>query len=136
MYLREVEDNSLNIVVEVKKKGKAAFNKISELLGLKEKLVGIRELVMESQKDVSTTIAKIDAFGAGMRDANQKIANTFLTFADKEAVDYSQKEKKFSKTEMVKKPWIAKKKILEAMKVHEIVPEAKFSEQKKAGKSR
>jgi hypothetical protein len=35
------------------------------------------------------TIAKIDAFGGGMREANQKIANTIRTFADKEIVDYS-----------------------------------------------
>ena len=71
----------------------------------------------ETQKEVSTTIAKIDTFGAGMREANQKIANTFRTFVDKETVDYSQSEKKLSKTEMLKKPWLAKKKILEAMEL-------------------
>ena len=63
------------------------------------------------------TIAKIDAFGKGMREANQQIANTFRTFADKETVDYSEKEKKFSKTEAVKKPWLAKKKFLEGMQL-------------------
>lgn len=112
-----VKSKASEILVEAKKKGKAALNKISELLGVKEKLVGIRELVKESQKDVSSTIEKIDDFGAGMREANQKIDNTFRTFADKEEVDYSQKEKKFSKTEIVKKPWLAKKKILEAMEL-------------------
>lgn len=116
-----VKDNmrskASEIVVEVKKKGKVALNKISELLSVKEKLVSVRELVKESQKDVTTTITKIDAFGAGMREANQKIANTFRKFADREAVDYAQKERKFTKTEMVKKPWIAKKKILEAMEM-------------------
>lgn len=50
-------------------------------------------------------------------EANQKIANTFRIFADKEGVDYYQKEKKFYKMEMVKKPWLAKKKILEAMEL-------------------
>ena len=40
-----------------------------------------------------------------MREAGQKVANTFRTFADKEEVDYSEKEKKFSKTEVAKKPW-------------------------------
>lgn len=106
-----------DIVVEAKKKGKAALNKISELFDVKDKLVGICEHVKESQKEVSATIAKIDAFGAGMREANQKIANTFRTFADKEVIDYSQSEKKFSKTEIIKKPWIAKQKILEAMEI-------------------
>ena len=112
-----IRSKASEIVVEVKKKGKAALNKISELLGVKEKIVSIRELVKESQKDVISTITKIDAFGAGMREANQKIANTFRTFADREAVDYAQKDRKVTKTEMVKKPWITKKKILEAMEL-------------------
>ena len=32
--------------------------------------------------------------------AGQKVANTFRTFADKEEVDYSGQEKRFSKTEV------------------------------------
>lgn len=110
-----IKSKASDIVVEAMKKGKAALNKISELFDVKDKLMGIRAHVKESQKEVLTTIAKIDAFGSGMREANQKIANTFRTFADKDEVDYSQKEKKFSKTEMIKKPWTTKKKILEAM---------------------
>ncbi|MGB4660310.1 MAG: DUF6674 family protein [Mobilitalea sp.] len=116
-----VKDNitskASEIVVEVKRKGKVALNMISEFLGVKENLVGIREQVKEAHKDASTTIAKIDAFGAGMCEVNQKIANTFRTFADKEEVDYSQTERMFSKTEMVKRPWVVKKKILEAMEL-------------------
>jgi hypothetical protein len=112
-----IKSKASEIVVEAKKKGKAALNKISELINVKDKLMDVRAHVKESQKEVSTTIAKIDAFGAGMREANQKIVNTFRTFADKEAVDYSQSEKKLLKTEMVKKPWLAKKKILEAMEL-------------------
>lgn len=112
-----IKSKVLDIVVEAKKKGKAALNKISELFDVKDKLMGIRVHVKESQKEVSATIAKIDAFGAGMREANQKIANTFRTFADKETFDYSKSEKKLSKTEMVKKPWLAKQKILEAMEL-------------------
>lgn len=57
----------------------------------------------------------MDAFGSGMREAGQKIANTFRTFADKETVDYPEKEKKFSKTELVKKPFEAKKKLYQRM---------------------
>lgn len=112
-----IKSKATDIVVEAKKKGKAALNKISELFDVKNKLMGIRAHVKESQKEVSATIAKIDAFGSGMREANQKIANTFRTFADKETVDYSLSEKKWSKTEMVKNPWVAKQKILEAMEL-------------------
>lgn len=53
-----------------------------------------------------------------MREAGQKIANTFRTFADKEMVDYSEKEKKFSKTELVKKPFERKKRLYQRMEKH------------------
>ena len=116
-----VKDNikfmAADIVSEAKKKGKAALNKVTEFFGVKEKLIGIRDYVQETQREVANTVAKIDAFGAGIREANQKIANTFRTFADKGEVDYSQKEKMVSKTEIIKKPWIAKQKILEGMEV-------------------
>ena len=116
-----VKDNILtkasDIVRETKLKGKVALNKVSELLGVKKKLESIRENVKASQVEVAGTIAKIDAFGKGMREANQQIAKTFRTFADKETVDYSEKDKKFAKTEVIKKPWIAKKKLLEGMQL-------------------
>lgn len=40
------------------------------------------------------------------------------TFADKEEVDYSDKEKKFSKTEVAKKPWQWQKMVYESMVLH------------------
>ena len=112
-----IKSKATDIVVEAKKKGKAALNEILELFDVKGKLMRIRVHVKESQKEVSATIVKIDAFGAGIREANQKIANTFRTFADKETVDYSHAEKQWSKTEIIKKPWVAKQKILEAMEL-------------------
>ena len=45
-----------------------------------------------------------------MRETGQKIANTFRTFADKPKKEYG--EKKFSKTELIKKPFQAKRKLL------------------------
>ncbi|HKM34020.1 MAG TPA: DUF6674 family protein [Lachnospiraceae bacterium] len=112
-----IKSKASDIVVDAKKKGKAALNKLLELFDINDKLVDIREHVKETQKEVSATIAKIDAFGTGIREANQKIANTIRTFTDKEVVDYSQSEKKISKTELIKKPWLIKKKILEAMEL-------------------
>lgn len=112
-----IKSKAFEIVMEAKKSGKAALNKIYDLFGVKEKLTIIRDNVKESQREVSATIEKIDVFGTGIREANQKIANTFRTFADKEVVEYSQSERRFSKTAMVKKPWLAKKKILEAMEL-------------------
>lgn len=110
-----MKEKATEIVTETKKKGKAALNRVSELFKIKEHLVSIRGHVKESQKEVAETIHKIDAFGVGMREANQKIANTFRTFADKPEVVYSKNEKKITKTELFKKPWLAKKKILDSM---------------------
>ena len=114
----EVKAKASEIVAEAKAKGKAALYKVSEFLGIKDKLESVRENVRKSIAETEHTINKLDAFGSGMREAGQKIANTFRTFADKETVDYSEKEKKFSKTELVKKPFEAKKKLYQRMEQH------------------
>ncbi len=106
----EIKAKAGEIVTAAKQKGKAALNKVAEFLGIKKKLEGIRQNVQESIADVDKSIGKIDAFGMGMREAGQKIANTFRTFADKPEKEYG--EKKFSKTELIKKPFQAKRKLL------------------------
>ena len=106
----EIKAKAGEIVTAAKQKGKAALNKVAEFLGIKKKLEGIRQNVQESIADVDKSIGKIEAFGTGMREAGQKIANTFRTFADKPEKEYG--EKKFSKTELIKKPFQAKRKLL------------------------
>ena len=106
----EIKAKAGEIVTAAKQKGKAALNRVAEFLGIKKKLDGIRQNVQESISDVDKSIGKIDAFGTGMREAGQKIANTFRTFADKPEKEYG--EKKFSKTELIKKPFQAKRKLL------------------------
>ena len=106
----EIKAKAGEIVTAAKQKGKAALNKVAEFLGIEKKLEGIRQNVQESIADVDKSIGKIDAFGMGMREAGQKIANTFRTFADKPEKEYG--EKKFSKTELIKKPFQAKRKLL------------------------
>ncbi len=106
----EIKAKAGEIVTAAKQKGKAALNRVAEFLGIKKKLEGIRQNVQESIADVDKSIGKIDAFGTGMREAGQKIANTFRTFADKPEKKYG--EKKFSKTELIKKPFQAKRKLL------------------------
>ncbi len=106
----EIKAKAGEIVTAAKQKGKAALNRVAEFLGIKKKLENIRQNVQESIADVDKSIGKIDAFGTGMREAGQKIANTFRTFADKPEKEYG--EKKFSKTELIKKPFQAKRKLL------------------------
>lgn len=110
-----VKQKAFEIVAETKAKGKAALNRVSEFLGIKEKLEVMRGNIRDSITKTEQTIARIDAFGMGMREAGQKIINTFRTFANKETVDYSAKKQKFSKTELVKKPFEVKKKLFEGM---------------------
>ena len=106
----EVRAKTAEIVAETKQRGKAALNRVSEFLGIREKLQNIRQNLQASIADVDKSIGKIDALGMGMREAGHIIANTLRTFADKPEKDY--KEKKFSKTELLKKPFQAKRKLL------------------------
>lgn len=110
-----IKNKASEIMTDFKKRGKEALNRVCEFAGLKGKLMGIRNKVKEGIADTEHTIAKIDAFGKGMREAGQKVANTFRTFADREEVDYSGQEKRFSKTEIMKKPWMWQKKVYESM---------------------
>lgn len=117
----EVKDQITNkaseIVQAVKLKGKEALNKVTEFAGIKAKLESVREKIKDAVVDTNHAIVKIDGLGSGMREAGQKIANTIRTFADKEEVDYSQKEKKFSKTEAIKKPFLLKIRLLVGMEL-------------------
>ena len=86
------------------------MRKLQRFFEIKKMLQDFHQNVQESIEDVDKSIGKIDAFGKGMREAGQKIANTFRTFADKPEKEYG--EKKFSKTELLKKPFQAKRKLL------------------------
>ena len=139
----EIKAKAGEIVTAVKQKGKAALNKVSEFLGIKKKLQNIRQNVQKSIEDVDKSIGKIDAFGTGMREAEQKIANTFRTFADKPEKEYG--EKKFSKTELIKKPFQTKRKLLSSIlncadaaieKTERLAAEVKQYQTDKAGQER
>ena len=114
----EMKSKASEIVQNVRWKGRVALVKISEFVGIKDKLASMHNKLKEGIVDTDKTIAKIEAFGEGMRNASQTAANTFRTFADKEEVDYANKEKKFSKTEMLKKPWKWQKNVYESMSRH------------------
>ncbi len=103
----EIRAKAGEIVTAAKQKGKSALNKASEFLGIAKKLQNICRGVQASIEGVDQSIRKIDAFGAGMREAGRKIANTFRTLADRPEKEYG--EKRFSKTELIKKSFRAKK---------------------------
>lgn len=104
-----------DIVSDFGKRGKEALNRVSEFLGVKEKLESMRESMNRGIANADQTISRIEEFGLGMREASQKAANTFRTFREKPVVDYAQQEKKFSKTGLLEKPWQWQKKLFEGI---------------------
>jgi hypothetical protein len=113
----EFKEKATSIVTEVKAKGKEALNRVSEFLGVKEKLEKLRINVREAGIEIDKTIAKIDHLGKDIRESSRTVSNAFRTFADKEKVDYSEVERSFSKTEVIKKPWEWKRRMFAGMEL-------------------
>ena len=114
----QVESTAKSIVAEAKAKGRAALYRVSEFLGIKKKLLDIRENVRGAIKTTDKDIAKTALLAKGFREAGQTAANAFRTFADKLEVDYSQKEQKHPITKAVLAPMKAVKKMLVSMELH------------------
>ena len=114
----QVKSTAKSIVDEAKAKGRAALYRVSELLGIKKKLLNIRENVRGAIETTDKDIAKTALLAKGLREAGQTAANAFRTFADKPEVDYSQKEQKHSITKAVLAPMKAVKKMLVSMELH------------------
>ena len=114
----QVKSTAKSIVDEAKAKGRAALYRVSEFLGIKKRLLDIRENVRGAIKITDKDIAKTALLAKGFREAGQIAANAFRTFADKPEVDYSQKEQKHPITKAVLAPMKAVKKILVSMELH------------------
>lgn len=114
----QVKSTAKCIVDEAKAKGRAALYRVSEFLGIKKRLLDIRENVRGAIKTTDTDIAKTALLAKGFREAGQTAANAFRTFDDKPEVDYSQKEQKHLITKAVLAPMKAVKKMLVSMELH------------------
>ena len=114
----QVKSTAKSIVDEAKEKGRSALYRVSEFLGIKKRLLDIRENVRGAIKTTDKDIAKTALLAKGFREAGQTAANAFRTFADKQEVDYSQKEQKRPITKAVLAPMKAVKKILVSMELH------------------
>ena len=91
---------------------------MSEFLGIKKRLLDIRENVRGAIKTTDKDIAKTALLAKGFREAGQTVANAFRTFADKPEVDYSQKEQKHPITKAVLAPMKAVRKLFVLMELH------------------
>lgn len=114
----QVKSTAKSIVDEAKVKGREALYRVSEFLGIKNKLLNIREDVRGAIRTMDKDIAKTALLGKGLREAGQTAANAFRTFADKPEVDYSQKEQKHTITKAVLAPMKAVKNVLVSMELH------------------
>ena len=109
---QQIVSEAVSIINASKRKGKQALYKVAEFAGIREKLTKMREDVMIAVQDTDQVLAKMDRFGIGIREAGHSIANAFRSVFDKTEVDYTGKEKRISKTEIAKQPWMAKRKLL------------------------
>ena len=114
----QVKSTAKSIVDEAKAKGRAALYRVSEFLGIKKRLLDIRENVRGAIKTTDKDIEKTALLAKGFREAGQTAANAFRTFADKSGVDYSQKKQKHPITKAVLAPMRAVKKMLVSMELH------------------
>ena len=114
----QVRSTAKGIVEIAKEKGRAALYRVSEFLGIKKRLLDIRENVRGAIKTTDKDIAKTALLAKGFREAGQTVANAFRTFADNPEVDYSQKEQKHPITKAVLAPMKAVKKMLVSMELH------------------
>ena len=114
----QVKSTAKSIVDEAKAKGRTTLYRVSEFLGIKKRLLDIRENVKGAIKTTDKDIAKTALLAKEFREAGQTAANAFRTFADKPEVDYSQKEQKHFITKAVLAPMKAVKKMLVSMELH------------------
>ena len=113
-----VKSTAKSIVDEAKVKDREALYRVSEFLGIKNKLLNIRENVRGAIKTLNKDIAKTALLGKELREAGQTTVNAFRTFADKPEVDYSKKKQNNPINKAVLAPMKAVKKMLVLMELH------------------
>ena len=113
-----VKSTAKSIVDEAKVKDREALYRVSEFLGIKNKLLNIRENVRGAIKTLNKDIAKTALLGKELREAGQTTVNAFRTFADNPEVDYSKKEQKNPITKAVLVPMKAVRKLFVLMELH------------------
>ena len=130
---------SKEIVSDFKRVGKKSLYKVSELLRVRHVLDGMRNSVEIGILETNDIISRIDDFGRDMREAKQTIReakderkNALRTLFGKESKDsdvvtinvseikiednIKPEKKKFSKTELAKKPWYWQRGVYESIK--------------------
>ena len=111
----DMRERANEICVEFKKKGKEAFNKVSEFFGIKEKLETMRDNLREGIKETENTLARIEGFEEGIKAANHQLANSFRVLAGKEAKKNENEVYFKNDSSLMRKPWEWQKKVYQSM---------------------
>ena len=121
-----IANKAKEIVTDFKQTGKKSLFKVSELLRVRHVLSGMKNSVEIGILETNDIISRIDTLGKDMRESKHAIKeargerrNAIRSFLGKEAkeVDISEKNKKFSKTELAKKPWHWQRGVYESIKL-------------------
>ncbi len=121
-----IANKAKEIVTDFKQTGKKALLNVSELLRVRHVLSGMKNSVEIGILETNDIISRIDTLGKDMRESKHAIKeargerrNAIRSFLGKEAmeVDASEKYRKFSKTELAKKPWHWQSGIYESIKL-------------------
>lgn len=120
-----IVSKSKEIVADFKKIGKRALYNVAELLKTRHVLGGMKNSVEIGILETNDIISRIDDFGKDMREAKRAVRearqekrNALRSFMGKDQKEYdnTEKVKKFSKTELAKKPWHWQRGVYESIK--------------------
>ena len=111
----DMRERANEICVEFKKKGKEAFNKVSEFFGIKEKLETMRDNLREGIKETENTLARIEGFEEGIKTANHQLVNSFRVLAGKEAKKNENEVYFKNDSSLMRKPWEWQRKVYQSM---------------------
>ena len=120
-----ISGKAKEIVEDTKRVGRKALFKVSELLHVRHVLSGMRNSIEIGIQETNDFISRIDDFGKDMREAKKAIkearrerGNAVKTLFGKEpkgTVKMESGNKKFSKTELAKKPWYWQRGVYESI---------------------
>ena len=111
-----IKAKSSEIISDTKLHSKKALNRVSEFLGIKNKLMSILNFVQKSITETERFVSSIESLESGMREAKYMADNTLREFTGKDKIDYTQKENTL--TSMFKKPLEGQVRIFKDMERH------------------
>lgn len=114
----DMKTKAAEIVGDFRQNGKESLNKVTDFLGVKEKLSVIREKVREGIRETDQSLARIDGFSEGMRTARRQIADSFRALAGREKKDYVQDDIARDNQSYLRKPWEWQKKAYTGLELH------------------